>query len=163
MKFIGTVVMAALLPMITGCATGGTAVGTWQTGWDSGVLQVQEGSTNANKKKLVMRVKYEYLPYDDGTYLWRVPFEMWAEDHNKLGSGWHRVKELYSVGYTLHYTMQSLNYTAGDYKYVTGLPYYYLDLAEGYAPTSAHLPTFHFKTVTGTRSDGGSGLSRTWP
>jgi hypothetical protein len=157
------VVMAALVPMLTSCVSTGSTVGQWQTGWDSGVIQVQEGSRNEDKKKLVMRVKYENLPYSDGTYLWRVTCETWAEDHNRVGSGWHRVKELYSIGYTLQYNIQALNYTASDYKYLTGYEYYYLDLASGSAASSAKLPVFHAQTVTVTRSDGGTGLSRTWP
>ncbi len=153
---------AVLVPMLTSCAGSAPTVGKWQTGWDSGVIQVQEGSKNVDKKKLVMRIWYEYLPYSDGTYLWRVSCSTWAEDHDRFGNGWHKVKELYSIGYELQYNIQALNYTASDYKDVKGYESYYLDLATGYALSSTQLPVFHAKTVTVTRNNGGTGLSKTW-
>jgi hypothetical protein len=162
-RFISTVALAVVMLITPKCNSNSNSNSNSNTfldpTWDSGELQTQIGDKNSNKKKLVMRVWYGYLKVSNG-YHWEVHYSIWAENHNQLGSGWHKVNELSS--FTFHGVLQipgGPSTMIDETKDLEGENYYEGDINLGTYNTTVQ-PVFRSKTATGSRS---GGLSITWP
>ena len=130
------------------------------TGWRSGEIQNQIGTKNKDKKKLVMDIWYEYFHDTAQTYLWSVRYRLKAEDKKLVGSGWNLVGSLVSIAYNIKYkqgtaaaVIKAATVSLSGQSDATGT------LFSGTAASTAHLPNFISKTVTGVRSGGPSGIS----
>ena len=149
--------------LLAGCSGNqwtGTAPG-WMLGWDSTLLQTQVGTNNSNKAKIVMRIWFEYntVLRNDGDYDWKVSYFVYAEDHNKYGQGWHKVKQLRSLTVDATVLLPSGYLILQQAPDVDGLKYYSAEQPHH----SKTLPVFVSVTMTGTRWVGDSTLSLTWP
>jgi hypothetical protein len=161
-RFISTVALAVVMSITPKCNSGSGQGGSDQrgTGWDSGELQKQIGNKNSDKRKLVMRVWYDYAQQSNGSYNWMVKYSMTAENHNQLGSGWHQVSDLSSFTFNAVIELPNGVATINETRNLEGKSYYEGNLG---LHNTAVLPVFKSKTATGSRSGGPSGISITWP
>jgi len=86
---------------------------------------------------------------------------MKAENHNQVGSGWHQVNELYSFSFNATVELPGGTATINESRDLRGVSSPHGELLVLY--NTPALPVFKYKTATGSRSGGPSGLSITWP
>jgi hypothetical protein len=162
-KQIGKKYEVELVPSPTPTPPNNPYDASMHTGWDSGLLQKEIGSKNKDKKKLVMKVWYEYGHDSQTTYWWQVKYSLKAENKDLMGPGWHGVGDLYAMYYHMVYKLgngQPITKTASiPLNGQTEVQWNIIDSGSH----SPYLPNFSSNNFTGKRGGGSSGIDLAWP